>query len=118
MPFDGVELPQVTEALIAARARLERGWCQGQSHQRRWSWLGPRDHYCLTGAFEKFTVQIAELLHAAVRDLGFADPHGLSKFNDTHTKAEVLAVVDRAIAISRGEGRRPEYLWRNKDAAR
>ncbi len=113
MPFDGVEVSEVTERLVIGRARIEAGWCQGHLYRTRWTLHGARPKYCLVGAVrgEPTTASVPnmalDLVIIAIRELGY----GLiqpSIFNDTHTKAEVLKVVDLAIAMSRGQVARPD----------
>jgi hypothetical protein len=115
MPFDGIESPQVTEALIAVRRLLKRGWCQEAGFRIHWTWLGWHREYCLNSAVRQHEPEsdrgrMIVLLKLAIVDLGY-DTTSISKlpgnwmlmaFNDDHTRSEVLAVVDRAIAISQG----------------
>ena|ERR1700731_731729 len=112
MPFDGfVENTQVTERLVIGRARIEAGWCQGHLSRSRWSWrVGKYYEYCLVGAVRKglpgwhpeLPDMVYDLIQAAIAYLGYGGlPH---VFNDSteRTKAQVLEVLDLAIAMSRG----------------
>jgi hypothetical protein len=102
MPFDGTMNPVVLELQIA-RGRIERGWCQ-----RRIQTL--HGEVCLLGALEytKSGEQVLTPAAAAVarqtfpkyKDLKGTPPLMLAMWNDdlSRTKAEVLAVLDQAIA--------------------
>lgn len=116
MPFDGLESPQVTDALLAVRRRIRRGWCQGPEYRLCWTRLGPGREFCLTGAVlcdpHSDHRRILLLLKMAILELRgeerpaiFPGDLTVLHYNEApgRTKAEVLAVVDRAIAISRGE---------------
>jgi hypothetical protein len=118
MPFDGfVEDTQVMDRLKIGRARIEAGWCQGQMHRARFvAWNSKRRHeYCLVGAVRldhpdvvdlQAAARTEHLIAAAMIELGHSW-NQLADFNDFpgRTKAEVLEVVDLAIAMSRGEYR-------------
>jgi hypothetical protein len=87
MPFDGTELSPTTQALIAGRRRIEVGWCQGA--------MRTREGVCAVGAVS-FHVDALRVLQTALgRD-------GIPGWNDipTRTKDDVLALYDRAIALS------------------
>jgi hypothetical protein len=125
MPFDGfVENTEVTERLVIGRARIEAGWCQGSLHRytrytpTTWletTWLGRGSEYCLLGAVtsdvekqirvndDPAFPQAFRLITAALAQLGY-DSMQITEFNDhpRRTKAEVLEVIDLAIAMSRG----------------
>jgi hypothetical protein len=110
MPFDGVEVSQVTERLIIGRARIEAGWCQGALNRLRFDWRGWHHEYCLVGAVRGDWTQdhtrksAIRLMARAICDLGYGKMQP-SVFNDSHTKAQVLEVCDVAIAMSRGDYR-------------
>jgi hypothetical protein len=111
MPFDGVELSQVTEQLLIGRVRIKAGWCQYHLHRVRWTWHGKHHDYCLMaavledpGRWAMTTRDMAgKLLAKAIVDLGYGHMQ-LAEFNDSpgRTKSEVLDVLDLAIAMSRG----------------
>ena len=114
MPFDGVEISEVTERLVIGRARIEAGWCQGHLYLNRWSWYGRSREYCLIGAVRVdlpgWSIggpdAAADLLTLAIIKLGYGTGiWPVSAFNDSpvRTKAQVLDVVDLAIAMSRGD---------------
>lgn len=112
MPFDGfVENTQVTDRLLIGRARIKAGWCQQHLHLTRWTWLGRRDEYCVVGAVNlehrphRDIGDVAlGLIVAAQAELGYGRIEPMV-FNDARgrTKAQVLEVLDVAIAMSRGE---------------
>jgi hypothetical protein len=87
MPFDGTHLSPVTQALIAGRRRIETGWCQGA--------MRTRDGVCAVGAVSFNEDALRILQRALGRD-------GVPSWNDTptRTKHDVLALYDRAIALS------------------
>ncbi len=107
MPFDGVEVSQVTERLVIGRARIEAGWCQNRMHR---TWGGRHSEYCLIGAVRVDLPgwgfggpnMAVDLLQAAIVDLGYGQTEA-DEFNDSpgRTKAQVLEVIDLAIARSR-----------------
>ncbi len=111
MPFDGVEVSEVTERLVIGRARIEAGWCRNHLHRSKWTWHGRRDYYCLLGSiYENLppldvvqSPRICCLLEGAIERLGYGHK-SLLEFNDEvgRTQAEVLDVCDVAIAMSRG----------------
>jgi hypothetical protein len=113
VPFDGVELSQVTEQLLIGRARIEAGWCQHHLHRARWTWHGKHHDYCLMAAVLEHPGRWAmviepremagKLLAQAIVNLGYGNMQ-LTEFNDSpgRTKAQVLEVIDVAIAMSRG----------------
>ena len=113
MPFDGfVENTQVTDRLVIGRARIKAGWCQKHLHLTRWSWQHGKYHeYCVLGAmgldFSRPHPErriALDLIVAAQAELGYGQMQA-AEFNDhpLRTKAQVLEVIDVAIAMSRGE---------------
>ncbi|SRR6266550_3987434 len=103
MPFDGTQLSRTTLALMEGRRRIEAGWCQ--RHLR----IG--DSFCAVGAVRSNYIHAFDILQEA---LGFGrlvtpdvhwnkdSPGRLAHWNDApgRTKDDVLALYDRAIAIS------------------
>jgi hypothetical protein len=112
MPFDGLELSEVTERLLIGRARIKAGWCQHHLKRTKWTLRGRRVDYCLIGSIyedlpyaisavpvarsEKFLILAIEMRCGRKSILDFNDAPG-------RTKAQVLEVLDVAIAMSRGE---------------
>jgi hypothetical protein len=88
MPFDGTQLSPVTQALIAGRRRIEEGWCQGS--------MRTREGVCAIGAIS-YNPKAIEVLYRA-----FGEDRYIPKWNDApgRSKEEVLALYDRAIALS------------------
>jgi hypothetical protein len=105
MPFDGVGSSEVTERLIIGRARIEAGWCQGKMHRHRWTMRGRRHEYCLVGALrgaptaDPVPNMALRLVIRTIFHLGYGWMQPAA-FNDTHTKAQVLDVLDVAIVMS------------------
>jgi hypothetical protein len=98
MPFDATPIPAVTRSLMEARQRLvEHGWCGYGARSR--------DGVCaivaISDASEDDDLFLAayHLLLAAVRETGFRGGDVID-YNDSHSKAEVLAVFDCAIELS------------------
>jgi hypothetical protein len=95
---------ELKQNLIAARARIEAGWCKHICHDPH------ANAYCIAGAL---LIQLIppwleetpehKALRAAIPD-GHPknDYSDLARFNDhrTTTKADVLALIDRAIAAA------------------
>jgi hypothetical protein len=77
----------VTQALIAGRRRIEEGWCQGAVRKR--------GAVCAMGAISD-NVEALVVLYRA-----FGGP-GIPRWNDMpgRSKEDVLALYDRAIALS------------------
>jgi hypothetical protein len=113
MPFDGAEVSETTERLVIGRARIEAGWCQGHMQRNRWTLHGRCPEYCLIGAVRVDLPgwslgacdMAADLLLAAINRSWGGGWTQTSEFNDSpgRTKAQVLEVLDVAIAMSRGE---------------
>jgi hypothetical protein len=81
------------EVLIAARAEVEKGWCRIQLED-------DDGNVCAAGALQRVAAN-GDYRSAlfALRDLLPAWTHGaIGIFNDSKTKADVLALFDRAIA--------------------
>ncbi len=89
----------VKELLIEGRARIEQGWCQGQSMVR-----GAPPSFCMLGAIDSTRIDYvpacieARLLLTRV----VLQKHGINdviRFNDMlgRTQADVLEVYDMAI---------------------
>jgi hypothetical protein len=90
-------MTDVLDVLIAARAKVEKGWC-------RFSYVGAGGAVCAQGALDLvgdygrygrdalIGALPPEHLHPRHRNIS------LMLFNDTHTQADVLALFDRAIA--------------------
>jgi hypothetical protein len=91
MPFDGTQLDETTKLLIAARERIERGWCQKKMR------LG--GEVCMVGAMADARAN-EEAWRRMARATGIANLAVLADWNDRpeRTKEEVLAAFDRAIA--------------------
>ncbi len=105
MPFDGKELPQVAQDLLATRSFLEKGWCKNALARNAAGWS------CRTSAPQATQWCVNGALEAAVRsDWGrFCKAHSLLKsihsqphaFNNKQTSVEpVLEFVDQAIALA------------------
>lgn len=113
MPFDGVEVSEVTERLLIGRARIEAGWCQNHLYRNRRTWRGRRPEYCLMAAVRLdlpgWSVGVPDmaaiLLARAIVDLRYDGWSHVAEFNDFpgRTKAQILEVLDVAIAMARGE---------------
>jgi hypothetical protein len=96
MPFDGSELPAVTQHLIAGRRNIEAGWVQ--------NFTRTRNGVCVIGALGNYYNRAVDLLLAAVAQV---DPEAfrtrnITAFNDRpgRTKQEVLEAFDRAVILS------------------
>lgn len=88
-------MPEVVVKLMAGRERIAKGWCQGAFLLDIPDSLGgPR--YCTVGAVENDNHAFA-CLKAALPAPGF-----VTGYNDAkgRTKAEILALFDRAIALA------------------
>jgi hypothetical protein len=98
MPFD-TEVDEGLMVLQRARDRIARGWCRGD--------LSHNGGYCLIGAImaDKLKDAPDDGVYAAsepyVKLLGFPDQRAAWSWNDSwvRTKAEVLARLDRGIAL-------------------
>lgn len=100
MPFDPADLPPDTHHLIALRAALTpETWRPYPSDDRT------ADYGCIQQWLWRTRVSgSAELYDSAYRRLARAVPNGepLTCYNDTHTLADMLALIDRAIANDAG----------------
>lgn len=93
-------MTQLVDDLEGVRECLVQGWCQGvlacdDEGYRRYLDGEHATQFCLTGA-------VARMVPPGPRGLSTdmalrRQTENLSAFNDTHTKAEVIALVDRAI---------------------
>lgn len=103
-----------TEILRAARAKVQKGWCQGRlARNADGKGISPDDpdavSWCAIGGIEsnhKITEgQAWEAKRLFRRVVGLTGP-GIDKWNDApgRTQAEVLAAFDAAIELSRLEG--------------
>ena len=97
------------EVLRAARAKIEQGWCQGESARgsrgtyidpaaseaQEWCPLGALDYVCYRNAYSYYD-GARTALAKAMRSASVSD------WNDMlgRTKEEVLAAFDRAIAAA------------------
>lgn len=97
MPLDGsefnFEIDETTKLLMAARERIERGWCQGAGRSRE----GVCAIVALADAAEPDDREAFTAAHLLMsRIVG----GGLSDWNDApgRTKEEILVAFDRAIA--------------------
>jgi len=106
MPYDGTKLP-ITNILINARNRLEKGWCQG--HFELVSEDGNSVEYCIYGAVNSASSimdtndQAIDIANKAVKTIQFIlNEEEIDKWNDTpgRTKEEVLEMMDKAIVRS------------------
>lgn len=99
------------EALKAARALIEHGWCKFWLHEPG------TDNYCARGAVQhityattpypqSFTAQVIGYLdRAVIDDIYLGGLHAIEAYNDHQdtTKENVLAVFDRAIDAAEKE---------------
>jgi hypothetical protein len=106
MPLDGTTYTDpVTDLLLTGRARIERRWIKNDWERERRSWLPPFRKrvvgYCLASAVDLDPDALAPLLHAI--GAPFGDEDDIADWNDEpgRTRAEVLAVIDQAIAWRR-----------------
>lgn len=103
MPFDGTNLTEVQQTLIAARELIEKGWCKGALKRELKS--GPK--YCMIGALEWSTSNLdtcfesKDILASIIN--GESD-RSIVEWNDAkeRRKTHVLEAFDRAI-IKAGE---------------
>ncbi len=88
MPFDGTQLSPTTQALIEGRRRIEAGWCQKT--------MRTREGVCAVAAVSHCPDAVTTTLQKALGRWNIA------AWNDEpdRTKQDVLALYDRAIAIS------------------
>ena len=93
----------VRDDLHEVRALLEGGWCRGSfamddSGKKENPDSPDACRFCLVGAVLRVcrsgTREIGEIVRALEKELG---SHDLVPFNDTHTKAQVIAFVSRTI---------------------
>jgi hypothetical protein len=86
-------MTQLKNDLMAARALVERGWCQGISHDN----TGSVDKYCVLGAIDQASSGDSSEAKFALRKV--VGGIYLADWNDApeRTKADVLAAFDRAI---------------------
>ena len=91
MPFDGTDASQAVQALLWVREKLATPdkWCCGNGGSRNGA-------HCLVWAFTGCPYDAQWLAFRALERQ--AAPQGIIEFNDTHTHAEVLDLIDRAIA--------------------
>ena len=103
MPFDGSNLTEVQRVLIAARARIEAGWCHD-----RYQYRDKRGGVCVIAAiydagnseipFPTPTTKMA--MDAFLSVIRIRNPrYGLAGWNDApqRKKRHVLAAFDRAV---------------------
>ena len=113
MRFDGHDPCQdVTDLLIAGRAKIAAGWCKGHWDRRRLTWRGWRTQYCMLGALQAAAGRNDAVFQAAHRRLHNAmetlfERHrggSIAYFQDQpeRRKAHVLQVYDLAIEFSKG----------------
>lgn len=96
---------ETLKRLKGVRGLLERGWCQGAYARDEdgaicpaWSERAVR--FCLSGACYRVGMNTSprkDIKHHLVETAQKMGAPSLPAFNDTHTKAEVLALVDRTI---------------------
>lgn len=105
MPYDGSGLDETTKVLLEARRLVEKGWCQGV-------YADPAGRVCLHRALALGSLAAAgisvsvEWERAFIRVIALIPPCGarandrVQWWNDDpqRTQAEVLALLDRAIA--------------------
>lgn len=92
-------VPAVVEGLMAARARVERGWCQGEFRIEVPEALGG-DLVCPLTALEETTWEAIRAFAAVLPGASPGPRMKVQIFNDDRatTKEMVLAAFDRAIA--------------------
>lgn len=96
MPFDSLPVTNLAiDGLREGRARIERGWCQGQAHDPY------ANAYCLIGSISRPRSEVVQYL---IRAAGIR-AWSLVMWNDTpgRTQAEVLALYDRATELALAE---------------
>lgn len=103
---------ETIKRLKGVRDLLERGWCQGAYARdadgiERPAGSEEAVRFCLSGACLRVylntlpRMDITHHLVETVRELGLPN---LPSFNDNHTQAEVLALVDKTIErVTNGE---------------
>lgn len=106
-------MTSIKEDLIAARAKVEKGWCQGVAARTSKgvsvSFADPAAaRSCILGALYATTkdpVGVQTCLYTALRNRGISDL-SLSAYNDIkgRTKKSVLALFDEAIRCVEEEG--------------
>ena len=95
MPFDGIELSPITKTLMKGRKRIEAGWCQGAFR------MGGA--VCAVGAVSEDPDDPVVSTALKVLESAFGSAvTDIPEWNDSpdRTKEEVLALYDRAIALS------------------
>ena len=92
--------------LIDARALIEKGWCQRAFAKNKYGIkVTPHDPsavcFCMVGAIKRFWS--SQEYKACLCLADFTRPHSLLSWQDApgRTKAEVLEVYDKAIAIAK-----------------
>lgn len=102
MPYDGTGLDEATKVLLEARHLIEEGWCQGAYEDaagnvclRRALWCGSfatASWDDIDAAFERVVERLPPIYARTTRPI--------QDWNDVRgrTQAEVLALLDRAIA--------------------
>lgn len=94
------------EALHELRDRIESGWTQGAMARRGDTPCGAADpratSWCLLGAMSVSPGFPDKSIGVALRKEIDGQFMSLGSFNDSHTKEEVLALIDRAIATAKG----------------
>lgn len=103
---------ETIKRLKGVRDLLERGWCQG-AYARDEDGVsipvGSKNavRFCLSGACHLVGISASprkDIKHHLVETAQKMGAPSLPAFNDTHTKAEVLALVDRTIErVANGE---------------
>lgn len=113
----------VKEVLIATKWILENvGWCQGNMfqdangkrlHQYQVSMKNPPSKCCLSGAIQLVVAEETDLYLTSIRGPNWtylhiqawdvlhrlSGPDGVSGYNDSHTREEVIALVDEGISV-------------------
>lgn len=94
-------------ALRQMRVLLSNGWIQGRYAQDKEGQPCAFDSptataFCLAGAFHRVSKgQFDDVYHRLICAMTMPENHeGLVSYNDTHTKAQVLALIEKAITQS------------------